>query len=220
MNSKQISKKIQVVDLYFLKESKDLWLEADDNFSKYERFDLSYLEDIDLAKRKAERYKQIGCFSLAEQIQETISLIEENNILYHGYHRIKITVVSIILAKLLNLDYKENRILFSGKTSFDYEPRVYPLSELQESTSETIKHFIVDKELIFDSFCVVVPSLNSIFFESKKYCFMDGKSKIYSYSTKTEAQKALDLYLIKSNLIRAVLLGEKHGKCYFLNFFI
>jgi len=217
MNSKQISKKIQVVDLYFLKESKDFWLEADDNFSKYERFNLSYKKDIDLAKRKLERYKQIGCFSLAEQIQETISLIEENNILYHGYHCIKITTVSIILAKLLNLDCKENRILFSGKTSFDYEPRVYPLSELQDATPETVGDF--DKS-IFDSFCVVVPSLNSIFFESKKYCFMDGKSKIHSYDTKNEAQKALDLYLIKSNLIRAVLMGEKDGKCYFLNFFM
>lgn len=109
-----------------------------------------------------------------------------------------------------------------------YQPRVYPLHEFWELASQDVKDIISLLEAfpdaggkpIFDHFGVIVPSVSLP--HSQKdgiFTFLDERGLAQVYSTKEEAEKALDFALIAGKYIFPIIVGEKDGKCYFLSYF-
>jgi hypothetical protein len=103
----RLSKKMQAIDLQsFYDKGEDAWSGHSDSFLKFVRFDTSYKDDIALAKKKVEKYKEIGCISLAEEVQKSIDLFIENiEQSHYGFNRITMTSAAIILAKSLGFVY-------------------------------------------------------------------------------------------------------------------
>jgi len=221
---------VQSIDLYsFCKNLQINWESSPDSFDKFMRFDESYKDDIKLARKKAKRYEEIGCMSLAKEVKNSIDLIEGVNKLYYGFHPINILSTSTILAKIMGFRISDNLIVgqIAPYGEVLYEPRVYPLRAFFDIASKRTKKALkilekfpqANEKPIFDSFCVVVPSVQIIQQNDENYCFLDCEKIFQSYRSKCEALTTLDRSLVKNKLIHSVLLGEKDEKCYFLNFF-
>ena len=223
------SKKIQIIDLYFLRKNIEQWEIQPNCFWSFLRFNELYKKDIESANEKINKYEDMGCYFLSEEIKAYVLFLEESNAMYYGFHSIGIAASAIILAKMLGYTINKNKILndnyFGQGQSVEYEPRVYPLHHflyLSESTKNTVE--LLEKfpeanyNSIFDNFCIVVPGFK-VFSEENEYYFMGKNGEKNSYNSVEEASKAADLFLIGKNRMRAVLLGEKNGKCYFIDYF-
>jgi len=157
----RLNKRIQCIDLQAVyKKGEESWNSQPDNFKKFLRFDAAYEEEIKIAQKKMKRYQELGCNSLASEIEKSIELFKENmDQAYYGFNRITMTNAAIILAKSLgytfidssiqiassstikinrsffgtyNFDVSRNgfAILNLGDDAFEYKPKVYPLYEL------------------------------------------------------------------------------------------
>lgn len=104
------SKKMQSIDLQGIyKKGKNFWDSQPNNFSRFLRFDTGYQDEIKKAEKKAKRYEELGCASLAEEVRKTIEIFREHTeCSYFGFNRITMTTASIILAKSLNYLYTES----------------------------------------------------------------------------------------------------------------
>lgn len=221
----------QHIDLYFFqKEFRNSWEYFPNNFDCYLKNNLTYKSKIDLAVKKKERYENIGCNFLAKEIQHDIEDIENHNIMYYGFHQINISTAAIILAKKLNYIFNENSIsiknFFDNNSNdfFNYTPYAYPISYFWDTCSDKIKNYLNDLENhaensykpTFDLFFLVVPGFDFLSKTSKGYCFKGSKN---NYKTYNEALKESFRYLLENKIIQSVVLGEKDGLCYFIDFF-
>lgn len=103
----RMTKRMQIIDLHSVyKKDEEIWNAQPDNFNKFLRFDTSYQDDIELAEKKAVRYEELGCESLASEIRNSIVLFRNNiDQSYYGFNRITMTNASVILAKSLGYNY-------------------------------------------------------------------------------------------------------------------
>ena len=258
----RMTKKIQTIDLHslFLK-GEQVWDAQPNSFEKFLRFNKVYQEDIAIAEKKAKRYEDMGCSSLALEIRRSIEVFKENmEQVYYGFNRITMTNAAIILAKSLGFNYTNSSIkvdkkffsnyefdpdanklqyspfiseiagfpIFNNKeTIYDYEPRVYPLHELNSIVPENVKKTISLLEAfpdsgnkpIFDHFGVIVPSINFPVKSEAGYSFLDSKGIVHVLQTREEAAKLFDINLIKNDYICPIIIGEKDNKCYFICYF-
>ncbi len=101
------TKKMQVIDLGSVyKKGEDAWRAQPDNFSRFLRFDTAYQDEIVKAERRAKRYTDMGCSSLAEEILKSVEAFKEHmNHSYYGFNRITMTNAAVILAKSLGYSY-------------------------------------------------------------------------------------------------------------------
>lgn len=221
----------QHIDLYFFqKEFRNSWEDFPDNFDTYLKNDITYKSKIDLAIKKKEIYENIGCNFLAKEIQHDIEDIEKHNIMYYGFHQIKISTAAIILAKKLNYIFNEDSISIKNffdsdsKDFFNYTPYAYPISYFWDISSDRIKNQLNSLEHYtennckptFDLFFLVVPGFDFLSKNSKGYSFKGSKS---NYKAHGEALKESFKYLLENKIIQSVVLGEKDGLCYFIDFF-
>lgn len=122
------SKKMQSIDLQGIyKKGKNFWDSQPNNFARFLRFDTGYQEEIKKAEKKAKRYEELGCISLAEEVRRTMDLFREHTECnYFGFNRITMTTASVILAKSLNYSYVENRdvdgIVVNRKVFYNFNP--------------------------------------------------------------------------------------------------
>ena len=251
-NKLRQNKKMQNIDLQGVySKGNYFWDSQPSSFSKFLRFDDSYLEDLEEAQKKAKRYKELGCISLEQEINKSIESFKElfkDN--HFGFNRITITNAAIILAKSLGFKFtsqekvnnfgsirleseiKINKNFFEGinfsidENFFDYQPRIYPIHDFMHIASEDTKTSISHLESfpeafgkpIFDHFGVIVPSISLNKDENGFYNFI-FKGMHYSFEDKDEAEKKIDLILIKNEYIPSIIVGDKDGKCYFLSYF-
>lgn len=164
----RMTKRMQTIDLSLIyKKGDEVWISLPDSFEKFLRFESAYKDEIEKAERKAQRYLQLGCSSLAKEINKSIEDFREHvNHSYFGFNRVTMTNASVILAKSLNFNFvaetdivhanygvlKKNgtitvpRNFFSNfdlnSSDFHYEPRVYPYHELFDLASEDTKKTI------------------------------------------------------------------------------
>lgn len=101
------SKRLQSIDLAWIyKKGDEVWNSLPENFDKFLRFDSAYQDQIEQAERKAQRYLQLGCESLASEINKSIVEFKENmHQAYFGFNRITMTNASVILAKSLGFNF-------------------------------------------------------------------------------------------------------------------
>lgn len=104
------TKKMQTIDLSSVfNKGEDFWQALPDNFLKFLRFDFAYKEDIENAEKKAARYEDLNCFSLAEEIRKSIKDFKEYmDQSYYGFNRITMTSAAVILAKSSGFDFVPN----------------------------------------------------------------------------------------------------------------
>lgn len=103
----RMTKRMQIIDLHSLyKKGEEIWNVQPDNFTRFLRFDTAYQDDIDIAEKKANRYEELGCISLAAEVRKSIeSFREHKEQSYYGFNRITMTNAAIILAKSLGYIY-------------------------------------------------------------------------------------------------------------------
>jgi hypothetical protein len=121
------SKKMQIIDLQGIyKKGKSFWDSQPANFSRFMRFDTGYQEELKKAEKKAKRYEELGCISLAEEVRRTMELFREHTECnYFGFNRITMTTASIILAKSLGFAYMEgdgDNIIVNRKLFYNFNP--------------------------------------------------------------------------------------------------
>lgn len=105
----RLSKRMQIIDLYpIYKKGEETWHTQPDSFTKFLRFDKAYEEDFKVAEKKAIRYEELGCITLANEIRKSIEIFREHlDQSYYGFNRITMTNAAIILAKSLGYTYTE-----------------------------------------------------------------------------------------------------------------
>lgn len=189
----------------FYEKARLVWDSLPDDFDIFSRYSEEYKKKISSAEIMAQRYKEIGCEDLCENIQKSIKNTQElMGDVYKGFHRISIKNAAIILAKVnrFNLTKKETNLfhkqnyLISLNNSI-YSPKIYPLYEFESMITERINNLLNELEnpSFFDYYMVMVPSIDSV-------------------------TKENDMDSIKEKNIIPIVIGEKDGKCYFISYWI
>ena len=189
------------------------------NFDLFTRHSAAYLEECKKVEKKADRYKQLGCESL---YQEMLKGIEEYQNQFcdshYGFHKITMTSAALILAKLheyvcseLTVDNWEiNKKTLEGIQI--YCPIIMPVHDAQyqpESVMAVIDHLESFPDAagkpIFDHYLILTPSFARVNIDKR------GNTSV----------KATPNYwdLIKNNECVPILLGECNGKCYFICYY-
>lgn len=188
--------------LKFYEKAKIIWENLPEDFQIYTRNNTDYINLLSDAETKANRYKELGCFELYENIrksiEETKATMED---MYEGYHRISLRNASIILSKINRFELikedcniiKNTYLICSGKCV--YNPRIYPIRYLREILTQKISLLLKDMEKtpLFDYYMVLVPSTKNADYEK-------------------------DIFDIKNKNSIPIIIGEKDGKCYFISY--
>lgn len=103
----RMTKRMQIIDLQSVyKKGEETWNAQPDNFTKFLRFDTAYQDDLKMAEKKATRYEELGCTSLAAEVRKSIESFREHmEQSYYGFNRITMTNAAVILAKSLGYTY-------------------------------------------------------------------------------------------------------------------
>jgi hypothetical protein len=220
-----------------------IWDPLPSSFGSYVRNKHPYGEDIERCKLKANYLLETGCPEMASKITSRIQSFEDQmKDRYYGFNRVTITNASVICAKILKCELtlgsygKTHRIVLSpeflqvvkdkasvsltGSTkapTVSYEPRIYPIHMFKDVVSADVSKVIDHLETfpatggrpIFDHFWVLVPSVNIAHIPTADVV----KEKIL-----TEGAFKFDVKLVETKSVLPVLLGEKDGKMYFLDY--
>lgn len=103
----RLQKRMQTIDLSGLyKKGFTYWESLPENFNKFLRFDDAYEDDLALAEKKVQQYQELGCTSLAEEIQRSIETFKSNiKQSYFGFNRLTMANAAAILAKSLGFQF-------------------------------------------------------------------------------------------------------------------
>jgi len=164
-------KKMQIIDLDSVyKKGVGFYMSHPDNFLSHMRFDLSLESEISKLEVKAKRYMEMGCSSMADEINSSVDCYREyTKQTYFGFNRITMSAASIILAKSLGYEVKVDRCPLSGAETyairvgsgyfggycFDpsnaenisdrhylYEPKIYPIDDFSDIMTDGVRRTI------------------------------------------------------------------------------
>jgi hypothetical protein len=200
------------------KKGQAIWESQPDNFDLFVRNTNLHKEEIEKYRKQADRFKQLGCESMCQEIMKSIDGFQRTfEDIHYGFWRITMTQTALIAAKMhgYSWDANHNNLFIQYDTKrrsdqlshhdmlkeFDYIycPLTYPAECLE--LSDRIKKIIDLLECfpeasgnpIFDYYIILVPVFTPV--------------PCYSYHFE----------LIAKGDITPVLLGEKDGKCYFIS---
>ena len=230
----------------------ELWQALQGFFRIFVRGKPVYREQIEYAERKANRFKNLGCSGLAEEIEKSIDGFKvQVSECWHGFNRITLVFAAVILAKIHGYMMstvsshwetgdqkscikvpKKNFYDFCTGTElntdfFHYQPRAYPAHWFDNIASAETKNLIAHLDHfpetsgkpIFDHFIVIVPGVKYPVIEHDDfYEFRLPNGEIDTFATADFAAEALDMLLVKEGFLHPVLLGERDGKCYFIDY--
>jgi hypothetical protein len=193
------------------KKDDSIWNNQPSNFNVYKRNSVEYLEECNKIKKKAERYKQLGCESLYQEMIKGIVEYESQFVDNHyGFNRITMTNAALILAKISGYSCSEfnNEFIIHKKIANElkiYSPLAFPLCESSVRFKrifefvDCLEHFPeASGKSIFDHYIVLIPSFSSAEFEK-------GELKLGS-----------TLDYCENNDCIPILIGEANNKCYFV----
>ena len=125
------TKKMQTIDLQALyKKGEEIWNSQPSDFRRFLRFDAAYTAELKQAQKKMRRYEELGCSALATEIQKSIASFRENmDQSYHGFNRITMTNIAIILAKSLGYIFRNTK----NSDNSEYIARVDPTIVIPKS---------------------------------------------------------------------------------------
>lgn len=236
-------KKTQTVNLQtILSKNPDQWSSCGKSFLSLARNQTPFIEDISLCSRRSKGFSDIGASGLAARMADRVMEFEAySQEKYYGFNRLTVTLGSIIAGKILGCDLQPtpmrscrvampqssaNEIFkILGETNpttkssqILYEPRLYPIHALEELMSERTRLLIELLESfpeasgcpIFDHYWCLVPSL---FVLNIPASYGKGANDV------ADVTGSFDRAVLKANAVPAILLGEKDGKSYFVDYF-
>jgi len=157
-------KKMQFIDLHGVyKKGISYYTSHSQDFYKHLRFDESLFSELKDMEIKADRYEQMGCLMLAQEIRKNLINIQDHVYnTYFGFNRITMSSSAIILArnigfemKVENIDYQFSSdnlkisikndylqgVKFIGDSNldaFEYQPIIYPLSYFKSIVTDNV----------------------------------------------------------------------------------
>ena len=177
------NKKTQSIQFGHMTKKGDMvWNNQPSNFDIYIPNSNAYVAECEKARKKADRYKKLGCESLYQEMLKGITEYENQFMDNHyGFHRITMTSAALILAKMHNYscseisglaDYTIHKNKLDG---FDiYVPLVLPLHEVKiqpKKMLEVINHLehfpTAAGKAIFDHYIVLVPAMAMVTINSR-----------------------------------------------------
>lgn len=161
-------KKMQIIDLQATyKKGMSFYSNHPNDFYKYLRFDESLIFELQKMEQKAQRYEQLGCSLLANEIRKNLANYQEHaKNTYFGFNRITMSSASVILAKSLAFEMKSENVNCEFNTDnlkiqiskdyikgveflsntkieyFEYEPVIYPMHIFDCVLTANIKNVI------------------------------------------------------------------------------
>tara|TARA_Y100000034_G_scaffold43496_3_gene53094 strand:- start:19529 stop:20794 length:1266 start_codon:yes stop_codon:yes gene_type:complete len=251
------TKRMQTINVGIIeKKGHDIWSSHDNTFANYTRNTDVWANEIAEAESELERFQKLGCKDLARGIETDIknfkAQIRET---YFGFNRIPMTHAAVILAKIHGYEIKRTsyksaykilvpRSYFEPLTNFcleglssqnqdyswfNYEPRSYTISELQENhdISEEMQTLIdylenfpdIGGKPIFDHFRVLVPGIAYPAKDWSRGTYLNEKGKKIS-GTVEKVKTDVDMMFIRQGTYCPILLGEKDEHCYFLSYWV
>jgi len=197
-------KKYKAINLDYLFSS-EFWHDYPECFDYYERNSLLYEQKVSDLLSKKDTYLSLGFYSLAEEADKDINEIKRSAESHYGFHQIKSTTASVILARMLGFYFDKHGIFVEGKLK--YCPFICPVEDILYDVPPVIKDKIAcleglpeaDGKPIFDVFALIVPTC----------C---GAVKIPD-----KDQKEALRFFVKNKVFKSVLVGEKSNKLYFID---
>lgn len=120
----RLMKRAQVLNLDSVyRRGLEFWTALPISFKRFLRFDETYKEEIERVKRKAKRYRDLGCSILSKEIECGIKDYEQQvEDSYYGFNRITMTTSAVILAKSLGHKLvKIGSFLYSSENEYQIE---------------------------------------------------------------------------------------------------
>ena len=170
--------------------------------------------------------------------------------MYYGFNRISLVTASVILGKMMRFEFVEtykpmyslpeciafaDRDMFEWKFSaedryekWEYLPRAYTYEEYERFAPESMVKLVDFLEAfpetggkpLFDHYRVLVPSFNYPNIFRPDAAYKDTFGELVTFRTAEEAQRMLELTLLREKHTVAVLLGERDGDHYFISYFV
>ena len=169
------------------------WSAAPSDFSSFRRYSTPDNRIVESLRKKAEKFQQIGCSELCSSVMSMMAALGAPEEQY-GFHRMDVATACVVLAKLNGFNPRGDSIEALGGL---YVPRVYPEHALREIMPGSVRTSLAEEDAeasfkaVFDHHFVIVPS------------FGEGSSRD-------------ELEMLSTGLVRAAVLGERDGLCYFI----
>lgn len=218
------------------------WADLPDDFLDYARYQNSYNKNIEEALEVKKNFLNHGLKFMADEIDKNIEEIkkeiDKNN--NFGFNKISITFAAKLAAKMsgfvlndsqeISIKFSENLQNFTNN-NFLIDSKIYTIKELKENIPSSIIKVVeylecfpdTNNKPVFDHFRVVIPCIK-IPQEKTSLCsyfdYKDCHGNIFQLFDLDEYQKLINLDLIYNKKILGVLLGERDGEHFFINYFI
>ena len=204
-----------------LSKGADHWSEYTDHFNIFEFGQNVYSKEIKNAEGVIEHLTAMNLPAMKAEVEQSIAAMKVRlaTTQYRGFNRITSLEVAAILGKLHEYQYSGDGYgtrlkIFADSSLFnlesvdspiyEYTPMTYTFKEMEDTASQQAKDLVdflenfppLGGKAVFDHYRVVMPSL-----------FNGNNPKI-------------DRYLLKSQQMVGVLLGERDGEQYFISYWI
>lgn len=162
------NKKLQSIDLQETLKYSVNWDIQPYNLSDFARYRAGYKDVLSSCKKRADRYFEIGCSHLYEEMKNAVEgLQKEVRESHYGFLEVPVINLAIILAKFMGHElvfpspnavysiYRTNKIIVNKKIfkeykfsslnediRLEYAPRIYPLSDFAELASTEVNNII------------------------------------------------------------------------------
>ena len=167
--------------------------------------------------------------------------------MYYGFNRISPVTAAVILGKMLHLDYVQSYkplcnlhecLIYADRDTFEYKfssedtyerweylPRAYTYEEFERFAPESMTKLVDFLESfpetggkpLFDHFRVLVPSFNYPTTHKCEWGYKDTFGELVTFASADQAQRMLEITLLREKQTVAVLLGERDGYNYFIS---
>lgn len=212
----------------------DSWDLAPVSFEGFVRNSSPDGDEIEKCNRRLEHCRSLGLEHFSAKIADRIeSLVAFKKEQYYGFNRCKVDLATITLAKVHGFTFKKpslgdrtnaasirsggfphlvNTANFNSPPGLDYQPRLYPITQFRrypERMVDLIAHLEAFPEAggrpIFDHYGVLVPSI------------WNASSTVSTLSPNAKCAE-FDEAMIADKVVVPILLGEKDGRIYFVNY--
>lgn len=236
------NKKVQTINLNsIVQRNPEQWIPAGDSYASLARNQTPFQTDIEQNLRRASLFSEIGAASLASRLHTSaLEFKQYSKDRYYGFNRLSVTLASIIAAKIMQCDLSNTmrscRIIYPQEVAQDilkaignstllvksagavlYEPRLYPVHDMIDLMPDRTKKLLglieafpeVGHCSLFDHYWCLIPSFFVLNIPST---YANGGNDIGEMAVK------FDKAVLKANATPAILMGEKDGKSYFIDY--
>jgi len=177
----------------FYRMARKSWGAAPSDFSSFGRHSGPDNRIVESLREKSKKFEQIGCHELCSSVMSMMVALG-SPVEQYGFRRMDVATACVVLAKMNGFEPRDESIDAMGEP---YVPKVYPEHELRGIMPDSLRALLAEEDAeasfkaVFDHHFVVVPS------------FGEGSSRD-------------ELRMLSAGQIRAAVLGERDGLCYFI----